>query len=140
MKTIKVTSSAGEACGHVPGNRYLDVDVTITRARSGRWTVELLETWGSCQGHDEEHGRQTVMACAHTLKEAVAEANRRAEVADLHKSYTVQALSRAEADAAAKEDEEASEQATIGSAMDLSEVSTEQLIAEIRSRGVTAGE
>jgi len=139
MKTIKVISSVGEEYGHVPGHQYHDLDVTITRARSGRWTVKLLETWGSCQGHDEEHGRQTVMACARTLEEAVAEANRRAEVADLHKSYTAQALSCAEAEAAAKE-EEASDEANIAGATALSEVSTEQLIAEIRSRGVTAKE
>jgi hypothetical protein len=139
MKIIKVTSSAGERYGHVPGHRYLDVDVTITRARSGRWTVKLVETWGSCQGYDEEHGRQTVMACARTLEEAVAEANRRAEVADIHKSYTAQALSCAEPEAAAKE-EEASEEANIDCAAALPEVSTEQLIAEIRSRGATAGD
>jgi hypothetical protein len=140
MKIIKVTSSAGEPYGHVPGHRYHDVDVTITRARSGRWTVTLVETWGSCQGHDEELDRNTVMACARTLEDAVEQAQRRAEAADLHKSYTAQALSCAEAEAAEKEDEEASDQATIDSAADLSEVSTEQLIAEIRSRGVTAGE
>lgn len=139
MKTIKVTSSAGKEYGHVPGHQYHDLDVTITRARSGRWTIKLLETWGSCQGRDEEHGRQTVMACARKLEDAVAEANRRAEVADLHKSYTVQALSCAEAEAAAKE-EEASEEANIDCATALSEVPTEQLIAELRSRGVTAGE
>ena len=140
MKIIKVASSAGEPYGHVPGHRYHDVDVTITRARSGRWTVTLVETWGSCQGHDEELDRNTVMACARTLEDAVEQAQRRAEAADLHKSYTAQALSCAEAKAAAKEDEEASDQATIDSAIDLSEVSTEQLVAEIRSRGVTAGE
>jgi phosphoribosyl-ATP pyrophosphohydrolase len=140
MKTIKVASSAGTEYGHVPGHQYHDAKVRITRARSGRWTVTLRETWGSCQGHDEEHGRKTVMACARTLEDAVEQAQRKAEAADLHKSYTAQALSCAEAKAAAKEDEEASEQATIDSAIDLSEVSSEQLIAEIRSRGVTAGE
>jgi hypothetical protein len=64
----------------------------------------------------------------------------KAEAADLHKSFTAQALSCAEAEAAEKEDEEVSDQAAIDSATDLSEVSTEQLVAEIRSRGVTAGE
>ena len=139
MKTIKVTSSAGEAYGHVPGHRYHDVDVSITRARSGRWTVTLVETWGSCQGHDEELDRKTVMACARTLEDAVVEANRKAEAADLDKSFTAQALSCAGAEAAAKE-EEASEKATVDSVVDLSEVSTEQLIAELRSRGIASGE
>jgi hypothetical protein len=99
-----------------------------------------VETWGSCQGHDEELDRNTVMACARTLEDAVEQALRRAEAADLHKAYTTQALSCAEAEAAEKEDEEASEQAAMDSAIDLSEVPTEQLIAEMRSRGVTAGE
>ena len=135
MKTIKVTTSAGKEYGHVPGNHYLDVDVTITRTRSGRWTIGVVETWGSCQGRDEEHGRKTVMAVGRTLEDAVAKANCRAEAADLHKAYTAQALSCAEAEAAAKEEEENTD-----CAMDLSKVPTERLIAEIRSRGVAAVE
>ncbi len=137
MKKIKVTASAGEEYGHLPGNHYHDVDVTIVRTQSGRWTVEIVETWGSCQGHDEEHGRKHVMASGRTLEEVVAEANRRAEAAEIERSYTAQALSCAEARAAKKE-EELSDEVNTGSAADLSKASTDQLLAEIRSRGVTS--
>jgi hypothetical protein len=79
------------------------------------------------------------MACARTLEGAVAQAQRRAEMADLHKSYAGQALSCAEDEAAAKEDE-ASNDTNATCAVDLSEVPTDQLIAEIHSRGLTARE
>ncbi len=137
MKTLKVTSSAGKKYGHVPGHNYHDVDVTISRTRPDRWTIEIVETWGGCQGHDEEHGRKTIMARGRTLEATVEEAARRAEAAELDRSYTTQALSCAEA-GAAEEEEEALEEETIGCATDLSKVFTEHLIAEIRSRGATS--
>src|ERR1039458_5385034 len=93
MKEINVESSAGKKYGHVPGHQYHDVDVTIDRSAAGRWTVEIIETWGSCQGRDEEHGRKTVMACGRSLEEAVEKVTARAEGADINRSYLVQALS-----------------------------------------------
>ncbi len=54
-KTIK--TSAGEPYGHVPGHSYHDVDCVLRPSRHGGWLCTLTETWGSCQGYDEEHGR-----------------------------------------------------------------------------------
>ena len=72
-----------------------------------------------------------------SLVEAVQEASRRSEAAGIAKSYLGQALSNAEAKATAKVQE--AEQAEVaGNCADLSQVSTEQLLAAIRSRGVTA--
>lgn len=79
------------------------------------------------------------MSCARALGLAVAQAHGRTETAYLHKGFTGQALSCAEAEAAAKEDE-ASNGKNVTCAVDLSEVPTDQLIAEIHSRGLTARE
>jgi hypothetical protein len=138
MKEINVESSAGKKYGHVPGHQYHDVDVTIDRSAAGRWTVEIIETWGSCQGRDEEHGRKTVMACGRSLEEAVEKVTARAEGADINRSYLVQALSCAEAEAAEVEEALRDEEQHRKGFGELSQVATELLIAELRSRGGAA--
>jgi hypothetical protein len=104
MRTIAVTSSCGKENGHVAGNHCLDVEVTIMRTCAGRWKVSIVETWGSCQGHDEEHGRKTVKAIGPTLPGAAMEARNRSEVAGLHASNTIQALLCAEEEASDAEE------------------------------------
>ena len=135
MQEIQVTSSAGKKYGHVAGHQYHDVDVKITRSKSGRWKVEIVETWGSCQGYcEEERGPRIVCAQGTALDEAVLQAGERAEAAGMDKSYLTQALSEAEAEAADEAEMVAGEE----TGADLSKVTTEQLLAELRSRGVTA--
>jgi hypothetical protein len=92
---ITATGSAGREYGHVPGHQYHDVDVTISRRPSGRWRVEIIETWGSAQGYDEEHGRKTVIGRGEELDDAVRDAERLAEKADIETDYLAEALSEA---------------------------------------------
>jgi hypothetical protein len=136
MKKIKVTSTVGKKYGHSLGNHYHDVDAFITRSSVGRWAVKLLETWGSSQGYDEEHGRREVSAVGNSLAEVVQEAERKAEAAGIDRSYAIQALSGAEQEAA-EEEEQAEEAGGNADATDLSSISTERLVAELRGRGVT---
>ena len=100
MKALKVSSSKGNEYGHVPGHQYRDVDVTIVRTRKGNWTVEILETWGSAQGYDEEHGRKKVIGRGNSLDGAVRDARTKAHEADIDREYMTQSLSCAEAEAA----------------------------------------
>ena len=94
-KPIETTGSAGKQYGHVPGHQYHDVDVTITRRSSGRWRVSVLETWGSAQGYDEEHGRKTVVGRGDDLDSALADARDLAERADIDAAFLAEALSEA---------------------------------------------
>jgi len=126
MKAIKATGSAGKEYGHVPGHTYHDVDVTITRTRRGNWNVEILETWGSAQGYDEEHGRKKVIGRSEDLSEAIRDARTRAKNAGIGPDYIEEAISEAEQEA--HEELEASEDT-------LSDVSTDALRAELAKRG-----
>jgi hypothetical protein len=126
MKAINATGSAGKAYGHVPGHQYHDVDVTIRRTRNGCWTVEILETWGSAQGYDEEHGRKKVIGRDDSLESAVRDARQRATSADIDPDYTDEAVSEAESEAA--EEIEAAEEAP------LSDLTTEALETELAHR------
>jgi hypothetical protein len=103
----------------------------------GRWAAKLLETWGSSQGFDEEHGRREVSAVGNSLAEVVQEAERKAEAAGIDRSYAIQALSGAEQEAA-EEEEQAEEAGGNADGTDLASISTERLVAELRARGVTA--
>jgi hypothetical protein len=78
MKTkhIQVTVKTGKSYGHVPGHHYHDVEVTIERKTNGRWMVDILETWGSDQGYDEEQGKKQVIGRDATLDAAIERANR----------------------------------------------------------------
>jgi hypothetical protein len=94
-KQIQVTVTTGKPYGHVPGNSYHDVEVTIERKTNGRWIVDVLEIWGSCQGHDEEHDRNHVIGRGITLDAAIEQADRLATAARINKAYLAQSLSQA---------------------------------------------
>lgn len=91
-------ASKGTPYGHVPGHNYHDVDVTISQS-GAKLRVEVLETWGSAQGYDREHGRNRVVAIDEDLDTAVRIANSRAKEAGIRGDYMIQALSSAHADA-----------------------------------------
>ena len=94
-KQKQFTVLNGNEYGHVPGHNYNDVDVTITLHLRGRWTVDILETWGSAQGEDEEHGRRHVVGSGDTLVEAVERAEKLALRCKMTELYLAQSLSEA---------------------------------------------
>jgi len=90
--------TAGREFGHTPGHKYHDVDVVIsyrdfTTRRSYR--CHVVESWGSAQGYDEEHGRNEVVSHGSTVAEAVALAQGQAAEIEMSCEYTVRALRRA---------------------------------------------
>lgn len=109
-------ASAGKAYGHVPGHQYHDVDVVISvRPPAGAgigpnvsrpWRVHVVESWGSAQGYDEEHGRREAVGRGEGIEEACQSARDRAAKAGIECEYLEQALSKAE-DAAEDRCEEA---------------------------------
>ncbi|MGA3178954.1 MAG: hypothetical protein ABSF38_01280 [Verrucomicrobiota bacterium] len=107
MKEINISRTVGREYGHVPGNNYNDVQVTVSRSKNGRWRVEVLETWGSDQGYEEEHGRNEVYACSQSLESAGKDAGNAGRTAGITEKYLVQALTKAihAADEAAEEDD-----------------------------------
>jgi len=130
MKAIKVTGNRSNEYGHSPGSGYRDIDVTIARSPSGRWSVEILETWGSTQIDDEEEGRKRVFGRGNSLDDAVRDARDKAAAAKIDTEYLVQALSAAEAQAA--------EEAEKGEETPLADVSTGALEAELARRKCAA--
>lgn len=88
MTTIKKTyeSSNGKEYGHVPGHQYHDVDGTLTETKYG-WCCELIETWGSAQGRDEEHGRNTASGRADSPYAAVEQAKAEAKEIGMELRY-----------------------------------------------------
>lgn len=98
-------ASAGVAFGHVPGHQYRDVDVVVSVSATMAIRVHVCESWGSCQGHDEEHGRREVVGRGQSVQEACNTAMSRAIAAGIGREYLTQALSQAE-DAATEEMED----------------------------------
>jgi hypothetical protein len=98
-KQIQVSVTTGNPYGHVPGHHYHDVEVSIERKPTGRWVVDVLETWGNCQGHDEEHGRNHVVGRGITLDAATDRAIQLASAAKIDQKFLVQSLSQAASEA-----------------------------------------
>jgi|ERR1039458_1716404 hypothetical protein len=98
-KQIEVSVTTGKPYGHVPGHYYHDVEVSIERKATGRWVVDVLETWGNCQGHDEEHGRTHIIGRGPTLDAATDRAIQLAGAANINQEYLVQSLSQAASEA-----------------------------------------
>jgi|AACY02.7.fsa_nt_gi hypothetical protein len=93
------TASAGRPYGHLPGGKYSDVDVCISRAKNGTYRCHVVASFGSSQGYDEEHGRTEVIGRGDTIREACADARGRASDTDMNKNYLTEALSKAEDEA-----------------------------------------
>lgn len=87
-------STTVERRAHVPGRNYHDVEVRIRQRRDG-WRVNVVEVWGSCQGNDEEHGRNAVAGFGDDLPDAIADAEARARDADINVELLSQAISQA---------------------------------------------
>jgi hypothetical protein len=97
MKEIKCKSINGRPYGHVPGNHYHDVEVSVTRSRHGIWTVTVTEKWGSAQGYDEKHGRRRVVIKDENLRSACDRVRKSATGAGISTEYLEQSLTQASA-------------------------------------------
>lgn len=89
------SESAGKAYGHVPGHQYRDVDVVVSR-KGEKFRVHVVESWGSCQGYDEEHGRREAIGRGDSIREAIRDARGRAKECGIECEYLAQALCKAE--------------------------------------------
>lgn len=96
--TQLASSSAGKPYGHVPGHQYHDVDVVVSHCGDDH-RVHVVESWGSAQGYDEEHGRREAIGRGGTIREAISDARDRAKSAGIESEYLEQALSLAEDEA-----------------------------------------
>lgn len=72
----------GNEYGHVPGHSYHDVEVAVGR-KGRQFRAVALETWGSAQGYDEEHGRRKVVARGEDALDTLAECVARAHAAGI---------------------------------------------------------
>ena len=81
MASTRKSYSADSGTLSQPGQRYCDVQGTLTQTRYG-WRCELIEIWGSNQGYLEEHGRQIASGRGDTPQEAVFDA--KAEALELN--------------------------------------------------------
>ena len=84
--------TVGEEYGHVPGHHYHDVDVVISERR-GKYRCHVVESWGSSQGYDEEHGRREVIGRGDSIEAAADDARRESVSAGIECEYLVQAVS-----------------------------------------------
>ena len=102
-------SACSSSCGHVPGHQYHDVHCVISR-RGDTYRCHIVESWGSCQGYDEEHGRKEAIGRGDTISDAARSASERATQAGMDQGLLAQAVSKAE-DAAEDAVEDAVEDA-----------------------------
>ena len=89
------SESTGNAYGHVPGHQYRDVDVVVSR-KGDKYRVHVVESWGSAQGYDEEHGRREAIGRGDSIREAISNARRRAKDCGIETEYLEQSLCKAE--------------------------------------------
>lgn len=87
-------SASGKEFGHVAGHQYHDVDAVISR-RNGRYRCHIVETWGSAQGYDEEHGRREAIGRGDSIAQAARGALLHAQAAGIESPYLPQALGAA---------------------------------------------
>lgn len=89
------STSKGIPYGHVPGHQYHDVDVVVSQSRDGKFRCHIVESWGSAQGYDQEHGRIEATGRGETIKAAVIEAKEISVEAGMDTSYLAQAVAKA---------------------------------------------
>lgn len=90
--------SCGKPYGHVPGHQYHDVAVLVSQ-KGDVFRVQVVETWGSCQGYDEENGRNAVIGRGDRIADAIKNARTSAQLAGIDTPYLEQALTQAEDEA-----------------------------------------
>jgi hypothetical protein len=90
--------SVGKPYGHTPGHKYHDVDALVS-SKGDKFRCHVVESWGSAQGYDEEHGRREVTGRGGSVVEAIAVAERFAKAAGIDDGYLASALSQVAAEA-----------------------------------------
>jgi hypothetical protein len=88
--------SVGTEFGHVPGHQYSDVDVVVSH-RPGKTCIRchVVQSWGSAQGYDEEHGRHEVMGRGLTVDGACSDALAAGQAAGMNAGKLHEAISQA---------------------------------------------
>ena len=81
-----------------PSETFHGVEVVISKNLRD-FRVDVLETWGSNQGHIKEHGRNYIVAIKSGIESAVELASEHACTAGIRKNLMIQALSIAYAEA-----------------------------------------
>lgn len=89
------STSVGTEFGHTPGHQYNDVDVVISQSRDGKFRCHIVESWGSAQGYDEEHGRREAIGRGESISEAAHDAKQIALEAGVSTRYLTSAVSKA---------------------------------------------
>lgn len=87
--------SVGIPYGHVPGHQYHDVDVVVSRSGSS-YRCHVVESWGSAQERDQEHGRKEAIGRGSSIRAAIMAARGSAHDCGMDASYLAQALCLAE--------------------------------------------
>ena len=97
MKTeaFQITVNTGKAHGRGPGHNYHDLQVTIGRKHNGRWSVNIIESWGTDSGFDEEQAQKHVTGRDATLELALDRATRLAVAASIDQSFLEKSLNQA---------------------------------------------
>lgn len=93
-KELSATSK-GTEYGHVPGHQYHDIDVVISQSRDNRFRCHIVESWGSAQGYDEEHGRREATGRGESIENAASDAKAIGAEAGMDTSYLAQAVALA---------------------------------------------
>lgn len=88
------TGCSGLPYGHVPGHYYDDVEVCITH-RGQSFRCQVVQSWGSAQGYDEEQGRNTVAGYGDSLDSACGDAARRAKESGIDAAHLQAAMAKA---------------------------------------------
>lgn len=93
---LLATISVGDPYGHVPGHHFNDVDCIVSH-RQGKELVRchVVQSWGSAQGYDEEHGRREVVGRGPTISAACSDAMSAGKSAGIDVEKLVQAITRA---------------------------------------------
>ena len=88
--------SVGTPYGHVPGHQYSDVDVVISH-RPGKecFRCHVVQSWGSAQGYDEEHGRHEVIGRGLTVASACSDALQAGQTAGINEQRLIEAITQA---------------------------------------------
>lgn len=89
------SESVGKEYGHLPGHQYHDVDVVVSE-RGEKFRCHVVESWGSAQGYDEEHGRKEAIGRGDTIREACRDALDIARDAGIDCGFLASAVSKAE--------------------------------------------
>jgi len=80
---------------HYPGDRYHSCNAVFSRDGE-KYRVHVAESWGSDQGHMEEHGSREAIGREMSIRGAIDDARTRARDCGIETEYLEQVLCKAE--------------------------------------------